>query len=45
MNKFFNETAERLLRNNPANDDVIMGYIDIVSLKNNLNCFKLQTET
>ena len=27
-NKFFNETPERLMRNNPANNDVIMSYID-----------------
>lgn len=33
LNKFFNEIAERPLRNNPTNDDVTMQYID--SLKNN----------
>ena len=39
LNQFFNKTAERLVRENATNDDVILSYID--SRTNNPNRFKL----
>lgn len=38
LNKFFNETVEQLVRNDPAHNVVIM---DIDLLKDNTSCFKL----
>ena len=42
-NKWVNETVEWLVRNNPANNDVIISYIDY--LKYNTNSFKLRAST
>ena len=42
-NKWVNETIERLVRNNPANNDVIISYID--HQKYNTNSFKLRAST
>ena len=42
LNKFLNETAERLVTNNPANYDVIMSYIDLLKIVLTVSNFELQ---